>query len=153
MHITPSKTWNFHFPPSPPLPPQPPTSPRRRHSLPREFAVEHPMGSGEDTGAGVAGGGGGGGAGGVVRGAVLKALVVVGGVLLLRRLRRSTTRWDHARAVVDALSGEKVWLTPLAPPPPPEELVRIWEHLDGGVGRGSAGEFRREICFPILNYA
>lgn len=118
MHITPSKTWNFHFPPSPPLPPQPPTSPRRRHGLPREFAVEHPMGSGEDTGAGVAGGGGGGGAGGVVRGAVLKALVVVGGVLLLRRLRRSTTRWDHARAVVDALSGEKVWLTPLAPPPP-----------------------------------
>uniref|UniRef100_A0A0E0MFV3 Chromophore lyase CRL, chloroplastic n=1 Tax=Oryza punctata TaxID=4537 RepID=A0A0E0MFV3_ORYPU len=64
------------------------------------------MGSGEDTGAGV-GGGGGGGAGGVVRGAVLKALVVVGGVLLLRRLRRSTTRWDHARAVVDALYGEK----------------------------------------------
>ncbi|XP_040384719.1 chromophore lyase CRL, chloroplastic isoform X1 [Oryza brachyantha] len=61
------------------------------------------MGSGEDSGAGV----GGGGAGGVVRGAVLKALVVVGGVLLLRRLRRSTTRWDHARAVVDALSGEK----------------------------------------------
>jgi len=42
-----------------------------------------------------------------LRGAVLKALVVVGGVLLLRRLRRSTTRWDHARAVADALSGEK----------------------------------------------
>ena len=38
----------------------------------------------------------------------LPALVVVGGVLLLRRLRRSTTRWDHARAVADALSGEKV---------------------------------------------
>jgi hypothetical protein len=57
------------------------------------------MGSGEeDTGGG----------GGAVRGAVLKALVVVGGVLLLRRLRRSTTRWDHARAVADALSGEKV---------------------------------------------
>ncbi|XP_039823765.1 chromophore lyase CRL, chloroplastic-like isoform X1 [Panicum virgatum] len=57
------------------------------------------MGSGEeDTG---------GGGGGAVRGAVLKALVVVGGVLLLRRLRRSTTRWDHARAVADALSGEK----------------------------------------------
>ncbi|EES08568.1 hypothetical protein BDA96_05G145900 [Sorghum bicolor] len=56
------------------------------------------MGSGEeDTGGG----------GGAVRGAVLKALVVVGGVLLLRRLRRSTTRWDHARAVADALSGEK----------------------------------------------
>lgn len=61
------------------------------------------MGSGEeDTGGG----------GGAVRGAVLKALVVVGGVLLLRRLRRSTTRWDHARAVADALSGEKV--TPAA---------------------------------------
>ena len=59
------------------------------------------MGSGEeDTGAV--------GGGGAVRGAVLKALVVVGGVLLLRRLRRSTTRWDHARAVADALSGEKV---------------------------------------------
>ncbi|KAK3119083.1 hypothetical protein QOZ80_9BG0713410 [Eleusine coracana subsp. coracana] len=57
------------------------------------------MGSGEETGNG--------GVGGVVRGAVLKALVVVGGVLLLRRLRRSTTRWDHARAVADALSGEK----------------------------------------------
>ena len=62
------------------------------------------MGSGEeDTGGG----------GGAVRGAVLKALVVVGGVLLLRRLRRSTTRWDHARAVADALSGEKV--TPRLP--------------------------------------
>jgi hypothetical protein len=60
------------------------------------------MGSGEDTGSG------GVGVGGVVRGAVLKALVVVGGVFLFRRLRRSTTRWDHARIVADALSGEKV---------------------------------------------
>ena len=70
------------------------------------------MGSGdEDTGGG----------GGAVRGAVLKALVVVGGVLLLRRLRRSTTRWDHARAVADALSGEKV-----SPPRgPPWRIVRF----------------------------
>ncbi|KAG0487444.1 hypothetical protein HPP92_009539 [Vanilla planifolia] len=41
------------------------------------------------------------------RSLVLKALVLVGGVLLLKRLRRSTTRWDHARAVAQALSGEK----------------------------------------------
>ncbi|KAM3312969.1 hypothetical protein ACQJBY_032613 [Aegilops geniculata] len=60
------------------------------------------MGSGEDTP-----GGTGGGVGGIVRGALLKALVVFGGVILIRRLRRSTTRWDHARAVADALSGEK----------------------------------------------
>ncbi|KQJ88387.1 chromophore lyase CRL, chloroplastic [Brachypodium distachyon] len=60
------------------------------------------MGSGEDSP-----GGTGAGVGGIVRGAVLKALVVFGGVLLIRRLRRSTTRWDHARAVADALSGEK----------------------------------------------
>ncbi|OAY73174.1 Chromophore lyase CRL, chloroplastic [Ananas comosus] len=40
-----------------------------------------------------------GGGGGIrVRGLVVKALVVVGGVLLLKRLRKSTTRWDHARA-------------------------------------------------------
>ena len=67
------------------------------------------MGSGEENP-----GGTGGGVGGIVRGAVLKALVVFGGVLLIRRLRRSTTRWDHARAVADALSGEKV----SAPDPP-----------------------------------
>ncbi|VAI05292.1 unnamed protein product [Triticum turgidum subsp. durum] len=60
------------------------------------------MGSGEDTP-----GGTGGGVGGIVRGALLKALVVFGGVILIRRLRRSTTRWDHARAVANALSGEK----------------------------------------------
>ncbi|XP_045083741.1 chromophore lyase CRL, chloroplastic isoform X3 [Aegilops tauschii subsp. strangulata] len=60
------------------------------------------MGSGEDTPEGT-----GGGVGGIVRGALLKALVVFGGVILIRRLRRSTTRWDHARAVADALSGEK----------------------------------------------
>ncbi|CAM0873708.1 unnamed protein product [Alopecurus aequalis] len=60
------------------------------------------MGSGEDNP-----GGTGGGVGGIVRGAVLKALVVFGGVLVIRRLRRSTTRWDHARVVADALSGEK----------------------------------------------
>ncbi|CAM0873709.1 unnamed protein product [Alopecurus aequalis] len=57
------------------------------------------MGSGEDNP-----GGTGGGVGGIVRGAVLKALVVFGGVLVIRRLRRSTTRWDHARVVADALS-------------------------------------------------
>ena len=81
----------------------PPTSVPRLACRGREFAVEHPMGSGEDNP-----GGTGGGVGGIVRGAVLKALVVFGGVLLIRRLRRSTTRWDHARAVADALSGEKV---------------------------------------------
>ncbi|XP_073013502.1 chromophore lyase CRL, chloroplastic [Typha latifolia] len=42
-----------------------------------------------------------------VRGFVLKALVLFGGVMLLKRLRKSTTRWDHARAVAEALSGEK----------------------------------------------
>jgi hypothetical protein len=65
------------------------------------------MGSDEDNPSGT-----GGGVGGIVRGAVLKALVVFGGILLIRRLRRSTTRWDHARAVADALSGEKVSAAP-----------------------------------------
>ncbi|KAI0491393.1 hypothetical protein KFK09_025653 [Dendrobium nobile] len=55
------------------------------------------MGTGSDTGRG----------GGRARGLVLKALVLFGGVLLLRRLRRSTTRWDHARAVAREISGEK----------------------------------------------
>lgn len=41
-------------------------------------------------------------------GVVFKALLVFGGLALLKRLRKSTTRWDHARAVADALSGEKV---------------------------------------------
>jgi hypothetical protein len=76
-------------------------APHKSWPVPHKPAVEPPtMGSGEDTGSG--------GVGGVVRGAVLKALVVVGGVFLFRRLRRSTTRWDHARIVADALSGEKV---------------------------------------------
>lgn len=48
-----------------------------------------------------------GGAGSPARGWVLKALVLFGGALLLKRLRKSTTRWDHARAVAEALSGEK----------------------------------------------
>ncbi|XP_008791037.2 chromophore lyase CRL, chloroplastic isoform X4 [Phoenix dactylifera] len=48
-----------------------------------------------------------GGGGGRARGWVLKALVLFGGALLLKRLRKSTTRWDHARAVAEALSGEK----------------------------------------------
>lgn len=56
------------------------------------------MGTGSDTGRG----------GGRARGLVLKAIVLFGGVLLLKRLRRSMTRWDHARVVAEALSGEKV---------------------------------------------
>lgn len=55
------------------------------------------MGTGSDTSRG----------GRRVRGLVLKAIVLFGGVLLFRRLRRSTTRWDHAKAVALALSGEK----------------------------------------------
>jgi len=43
-------------------------------------------------------------------GIVFRALLVLGGLALLKRLRKSTTRWDHARAVADALSGEKVVL-------------------------------------------
>lgn len=42
------------------------------------------------------------------RGAILKALALIGGALLLRKLTRSATRWDHARVVANALSGEKV---------------------------------------------
>ncbi|KAG0487441.1 hypothetical protein HPP92_009536 [Vanilla planifolia] len=38
---------------------------------------------------------------------VLKALVPCWRCASLKRLRRSTTRWDHARAVAQALSGEK----------------------------------------------
>jgi hypothetical protein len=83
----------------------------------REFTVESPMGSGEDNPGGTSGG-----VGGIVRGAVLKALVVFGGVLLIRRLRRSTTRWDHARAVADALSGEKVSAPARPSPAPPREI-------------------------------
>ncbi|PKA47600.1 hypothetical protein AXF42_Ash014796 [Apostasia shenzhenica] len=49
-----------------------------------------------------------GGSGGRARGLVLKALVLFGGVLLIKRLRRSTTRWDHARVVAQALSDEKL---------------------------------------------
>ena len=44
----------------------------------------------------------------VVRSLVVKALCVIGGALLLRRLTKSTTRWDHAKTVAQALSGEKV---------------------------------------------
>lgn len=43
-------------------------------------------------------------------GLVLKALVLLGGALLLKKLRKSKTRWDHARVVAEALSGEKVCL-------------------------------------------
>jgi hypothetical protein len=65
--------------------------------------MEYPMGSDEDNPSGT-----GGGVGGIVRGAVLKALVVFGGILLIRRLRRSTTQWDHACTIADALLSEKV---------------------------------------------
>ncbi|XP_010531856.1 PREDICTED: chromophore lyase CRL, chloroplastic-like [Tarenaya hassleriana] len=41
------------------------------------------------------------------RGFVVKALFLAGGALLLKRLTKSTTRWDHARAVARSLSGEK----------------------------------------------
>ncbi|KAF3790477.1 Chromophore lyase [Nymphaea thermarum] len=41
------------------------------------------------------------------RGIVLKALALIGGAILLRKLTRSATRWDHARVVANALSGEK----------------------------------------------
>ncbi|RWW26941.1 hypothetical protein GW17_00008651 [Ensete ventricosum] len=49
-----------------------------------------------------------GGAAGRARGLALKALLLLGGALLLRRMRKSTTRWDHAHAVANSLSGEKV---------------------------------------------
>lgn len=55
------------------------------------------MGTDSDTG----------GAGGRARGFVLKAIAIFAGVLLYRRLRKSTTRWDHARAVAQSLCGEK----------------------------------------------
>lgn len=51
---------------------------------------------------------GGGGSRSRLPGVVFKALLVFGGLALLKRLRKSTTRWDHTRAVADALSGEKV---------------------------------------------
>ncbi|RWW62685.1 hypothetical protein BHE74_00030173 [Ensete ventricosum] len=47
---------------------------------------------------------------GRARGLAVKALVLLGGVLLLKWLRKSTTRWDHARAVADSLIGVKVLL-------------------------------------------
>eukprot|EP00249_Psilotum_nudum_P006217 c19552_g1_i1 orf=2-400(-) len=43
----------------------------------------------------------------VVRSIAVKALCLLGGALLLRRLTKATTRWDHARNVAQALSGEK----------------------------------------------
>jgi hypothetical protein len=57
---------------------------------------------------GEASSGGGGGGRSRFPGMVFRALLVFGGLALLKRLRKSTTRWDHARAVADALSGEKV---------------------------------------------
>ncbi|KAI4343539.1 hypothetical protein L6164_010876 [Bauhinia variegata] len=41
------------------------------------------------------------------RGLVMKTLLLVGGALLVKRLRKSTTRWDHARIVAQSLTGEK----------------------------------------------
>ncbi|KAG9446541.1 hypothetical protein H6P81_012669 [Aristolochia fimbriata] len=41
------------------------------------------------------------------RGFILKAAFLLGGALLLKKLTKSTTRWDHARIVAEALSGEK----------------------------------------------
>eukprot|EP01018_Ginkgo_biloba_P019277 Gb_19992 [translate_table: standard] len=45
--------------------------------------------------------------GGRVRNVVLKALCLIGGVLLIRRYTKSPSRWDHARIVAEALTGEK----------------------------------------------
>jgi hypothetical protein len=42
------------------------------------------------------------------RGLAVKALLLIGGALLVKRLRKSTTRWDHARLVAQSLTGEKV---------------------------------------------
>lgn len=56
---------------------------------------------------GGSGNGGGGGGGRMVRGLVVKAACLIGGAFLLRKLTKTTTRWDHARMVVQALSGEK----------------------------------------------
>lgn len=42
------------------------------------------------------------------RGLAVKALLLIGGALLVKRLRKSTTRWDHARLVAQSLAGEKV---------------------------------------------
>lgn len=47
------------------------------------------------------------------RGLAVKTLLLIGGALLVKRLRKSTTRWDHARFVSHSLSGEKVTYLPL----------------------------------------
>ncbi|KAJ0053086.1 hypothetical protein Pint_01301 [Pistacia integerrima] len=44
---------------------------------------------------------------GRARGLVVKTVVLIGGAFLLKRLTKSKTRWDHARIVADALTGEK----------------------------------------------
>ncbi|KAL5054004.1 hypothetical protein RYX36_034686 [Vicia faba] len=41
------------------------------------------------------------------RGLAVKALLFIGGALLVKRLRKSTTRWDHARLVAQSLTREK----------------------------------------------
>lgn len=70
--------------------------------------VNGSFGLGEGYNASGSEGGGGGGHGRMVRGLVIKAACVIGGAFLLRKLTKSTTRWDHARAVAQSLSGEKV---------------------------------------------
>lgn len=60
--------------------------------------------NGSSDGSGTGGGGG----GRMVRGLVIKAACLIGGAFLLRKLTKSTTRRDHARAVAQSLSGEKV---------------------------------------------
>lgn len=64
-----------------------------------------------NVGGGRSGSGSGTGGGGgwkTVRGLVIKAACIIGGAFLLRKLTKSTTRWDHARLVAQAISGEKV---------------------------------------------
>ncbi|KAH7294084.1 hypothetical protein KP509_28G055600 [Ceratopteris richardii] len=43
----------------------------------------------------------------IVRSLVVKSLCALGAAFLLRKLTKTTTRWDHSRAVAEALSGEK----------------------------------------------
>ncbi|GLJ45202.1 hypothetical protein SUGI_0951430 [Cryptomeria japonica] len=43
----------------------------------------------------------------IARDLFFKAVCLVGGVLLVRKLTKKTTRWEHARIVAEALSGEK----------------------------------------------
>lgn len=62
---------------------------------------------GNDSSDGSGNNGGSGGRGRMVLGLVIKAACLIGGAFLLRKLTKSTTRRDHARAVAQALTGEK----------------------------------------------